>query len=130
MPKYESWSHGAAVRKAGRQSPVVDDAPKTRGVPNNRKTKIWCKGKVGVEHKMAVSTYVLLKGWDARGCGTLGHAFKGWLIRYCSVCGKELENYMPPLSGMSSTRVIPDWAVAYFAEHPDVVPESLRSRIG
>lgn len=114
MPKYESWAMGAAVRKATRQTPV-DDAPRTRGVPNKRDTKRWCRGKVGVEHKLAVKTYRELKG-------TGGMAFQGWLVRYCSGCGKEIEQFVPPWRGSASSKPIPKWAEEYFEAHPDERP--------
>ncbi len=110
---------GAAVRKATRQSPI-DDTPRTRGVPNKRNTKLWCKGKVGVEHKPAVKTWFELKNWQ--GAPT---TWKGWLVLYCSECGKELQSYVPPFDNypLRKPHVVPDWAAKHFAEHPEDAPE-------
>jgi hypothetical protein len=118
MPKFESWREGAAVRKATRQA-RPDDAPKTRGVPNRRNTKLWCRGKVGVKHVVKVGTYSDLKNWNGRaGSVNLSDAFHGWLVQYCSECGKELQRYVPPFSSHYA-KPIPDWAEAYLVEHPE-----------
>ncbi len=113
MPKYESWQMGAAVRKAIRQAPVVSDAPATRSVPNSRKTKKWCRGKAGVEHVLNVKTHRELKNWVA-GSDIL----KGWLVCYCSKCGKEIESYIPPINSRTA-KPVPDWAAEYFRANPE-----------
>lgn len=109
---------GVAVRKAARQT-LVDDAPKTRSVPNRRNTRRWCKGKVGAEHKSVVGTWRALKHTGGRDFhGTLFH---GGLIRYCSECGKEIETFLPM---RGSSRPTPDWAEAFYVLHPEERPET------
>ncbi len=122
MPKYSTWREGAAARKDARHT-TPDDAPKTRGVPNKRNTKRWCKGKVGVEHKPAVKTYRELKNWQGIGDGQWGsNIFQGWLVRYCTECGKEIDHFYPQPSGHPVPKPTPEWAEEYFKDHPDDRP--------
>jgi hypothetical protein len=105
---------GVAVRKAARQT-LVDDAPKTRSVPNKRNTKLWCKGKVGVEHKPVVGTWRAAKNWSGP------NIFHGGLIQYCSECGKEIAQFLPM---RGSARPTPEWAEAFYVLHPEERPET------
>jgi hypothetical protein len=125
MAKYSSWREGAVAVKAARQAPVVDDAPATRHVPNKRDTKRWCKGKVGREHKPAVKTYSELKNWQGiKGMAT--DIWQGWVVQYCTECGKELDHYSPPWGNVALYRKPPPpppaWAEEYFADHPEARP--------
>jgi hypothetical protein len=84
--------------------------PEVSGAPRKRKdTRRWCKGKVGVEHALAVR--------DARDMGKL--RFSMTLIRFCTKCGKEIETWWRPRSyvgvnGVERTigprKPMPDWA--------------------
>jgi hypothetical protein len=111
----------SAARKAIRQS-LNSDVSRTRSIPNTRDTKQWCKGKIGVEHKLAVKTYLDLKNWTSPG-------FEGWLVRYCATCGKELATYAPPwrtmvplpqMSRRYQPKPMPEWASEFFDAHPEI----------
>jgi hypothetical protein len=77
-----------------------------------KKTKRWCRGKVGVEHKPVVSNYAAL--------GKLAWlpGAERWLVLYCSACGKELDSYTPPHEDRPtfiSKRRPPPWASKHLA---------------
>ena len=96
------------AHKIERQAPVVDDAPRTRGVPNKRDTKRWCKGKVGVEHKLTVAT----RSMPGKDHG-LPESFKNWLVRYCTTCGKEIAWYYPMGRAKKNP---PEWVLEFRAK--------------
>jgi hypothetical protein len=102
MGRSTTWKEGAALRRDARHT-AVNDSPRGRSIPNKRDTKKWCRGKPGVEHKPEVMTYAESKRMDMSG---FGRQFQGWLIRYCSVCGKELAHWF----GRGDP---PDWATAF-----------------
>jgi hypothetical protein len=99
-----SWREGANARREKRQT-AGSDAHATRGVPNKRDTKRWCKGKVGVDHKLVVKTRA-----DIGKDHGLPTSFKDWLIRHCEICGKEVAWWFP-MGGMK--REPPEWVVEY-----------------
>ena len=105
----KSWKEGAVARRDARHT-SVPDAPRTRSIPNRRDTKRWCKGKIGVEHVLAIKSYRDLKGDDSP------QVFSGWLVRYCSVCGKETDLYMPPWPSTRKQKPAPGWVTEFFAE--------------
>jgi len=65
---------------------VVRDARHTHNGPNepahrsSKDKKRWCRGKVGVQHKLVVTL-------DSGG------RFFPRLVRHCSVCGKQFDTY-------------------------------------
>ena len=114
MPKFASWQQGTAARKVVRQV-RASDAHGTRNIPNGRKTRRFCRGKEGLEHKPAVTTYGATKmaRWGVA-------SFDRWLLQYCTVCGKELASYSPPAAAPG--RVVPpppEWVLPYLALHPE-----------
>src|ERR1035441_9105269 len=121
MGKVSSWREATVVRKVARQAPAPE-APKTRGVPNKRDTKRWGRGSVNVAHKPAVKTYAELKHWQGLK-GLAQNIWQGWLVRYCSECGKELEHYTPPWGDVAAylkpPPPPPEWAEDYFQAHPE-----------
>ena len=74
-----------------------DEIPRPR---SSRKTRKWCKGKVGVEHTPKCFDYQAIKRW----CGGRVR-LDGWKILVCTTCGKELETYFPRRGDK------PDWVV-------------------
>lgn len=116
---------GAAARRDSRHT-LGSDAAKTRSNPNKRDTKRWCKGKVGIEHKPAVKTYAEIKNWQGIKGLAKGDIWQGWLVQYCSTCGKELDHYVPPFGDVALYRKPPppppEWAEAFFADHPETRP--------
>jgi hypothetical protein len=121
MAKASSWRERANAVKIARQAPAPE-APKTRGLGNKRDTKRWCKGKVGVKHMPAVKTYAELKNWKGLK-GLAPNIWQGWLVQYCSECGKELDHYVPPWGDVAVYRKPPPpppaWAEEFFQAHPD-----------
>jgi len=99
------WNERARIRRNVRQAPAESDVPKAHG---NRDTRRWCRGKVGVEHKLVVASR------DQLGKGYGAPVFEPWLVRYCATCGKEFDSY----SSMSfaGKREPPEWAATYLAE--------------
>ena len=105
MAAGSSWRERANVRRSERQTAVPDDH-KTRGV-SKRDTKRWCKGKVGVEHKLVVKPRSEIAGKAHYQILTTSEK---WLIRYCESCGKEVA-WWYPMGGMK--REPPAWVVEY-----------------
>jgi hypothetical protein len=95
-------------------------------VPNKRDTKRWCKGKVGVEHKPAVKTFSEIKNWQGFGDRKATDLWQGWLVQYCTGCGKELDHYTPPYGDVAKYRKPPPpppaWATEFFEAHPETRP--------
>jgi hypothetical protein len=109
MPKFSSWREGSAARRVERQAPAAKDVPKTRGT---RDTKRWCRGRLGVEHRAVVKTRSEL-GKDTWSRDHLKPLRRQWLIRFCTVCGKEIDHYYP--FGTMIDRP-PPWALEFIAE--------------
>ncbi len=79
-----------------------DEVPKHR---NSRKTRRWCKGKVGVEHKPKCVDYQAVKRWAGAHV-----ALKDWKLLICTVCGKELDTWSPAPTNWGFTwDKKPDW---------------------
>lgn len=79
-------SGGVRVRDARHvhNGPDICDKP---AAP--KRTRLWCRGKIGREHRLVVG--------DEKSLGKAAYSFsKGTLVRYCAVCGKELERWSPP----------------------------------
>jgi hypothetical protein len=88
--------------------------PLEREVPRSpsltvKKTKRWCRGKVGVEHKLVVSNYA-----DLGKLSWLSQA-REWLVLYCSTCGKELDSYTPLPPYILKPSPVPPWAAEHLA---------------
>lgn len=86
--------------------PVREDKP----IPAKKNKKRWCKGKVGVEHRLKCYTYPELKGSNR---GRNQPYRDGWYILACTVCGKEMDHYFPwPESwGLCQKEPKPGWVV-------------------
>jgi hypothetical protein len=87
-----SWkARGVRVRDARH----THNGPDVTGaVTKGKNTKRWCRGKVGVEHKLVVAVM--------RRCTLFAS-----LVRYCSECGKEFGSYSRHVWSRSHR---PDWA--------------------
>lgn len=85
MPKFDSWKEGSVARRNERQA-----KPQVRARPQRAKkdTRRWCRGKEGVEHKLVTMKFDLVAKF-----GVKGGIFKDWLLRFCTVCGKEVAHY-------------------------------------
>lgn len=77
MRSYESnkgtwnWSTAAVRHRFERQRRDVPEVPRHR---NGKDTRRWCRGKVGVEHKVQAAE------------------IHSWLtVHRCTVCGKHVE---------------------------------------
>lgn len=108
MPKFSSWREGSAARRDTRQAPAPLTA-NTRSVPNKRDTKRWCKGKVGVEHKLVVKTRRELGKEHYRSPDKMPS-----LCRYCEACGREFDWYHPWFK--ADRQNPPQWVVEYRAQ--------------
>jgi hypothetical protein len=111
-----------AAYKTERQAPASEEN-RSRSQSNARNTKDWCRGKEGTPHTLKVDTYSNLKKcWSGRV------TFHGWLIQFCSTCGKELETYIPPFRfTASNTKPIPEWARDFFLTNPKEKPENVKT---
>src|SRR5271165_5583339 len=76
------WKESANKRKDKRHTKDSDEH-KTTTQSNKRNTKKWCKGKVGVEHKLECRNYNEVKNTDRP-------YLDSWRVLMCSVCGKEM----------------------------------------
>lgn len=91
-----------------------------------KKTKRWCRGKVGIEHKPVVSNYAAI--------GKLAWlpGAELWLVLYCSACGKELDSYTPSHEdhpAFIKRRPLPSWASKHLAsKSAQVYEESAEAR--
>ncbi len=82
--------------------PEGDTVPnKSFQLKKKKNTKLWCKGKEGVEHKLKCYPYkAILSFADS--------IFKDWRVLACEVCGKEVDNYSPT---SWSKKQKPDWVI-------------------
>ena len=79
---------------------LAPDVPAHRSRKNTRK---WCRGKVGVEHQLAVETRFRY-GWEPRPCHWYPWAESNWgcyHVQRCTACRKILHELR--------NRECPDW---------------------
>ncbi len=72
---------------------------------SSKDTKTWCRGKVGRAHKLIVRDRHSL-GKDYRGAWG-----KDWLVRYCTVCGREVAWYFPVYVMGIKPQIVPQWVI-------------------
>jgi hypothetical protein len=99
------WNERALARRNARQAPAVSEVTPVRSTKNTRK---FCRGKVGVEHKLVVSD----RGSIGKGIQVQDFD-KKWLVRYCSACGKETDWWYP--MGILR-REPPAWVIEHLRE--------------
>jgi len=69
-----------------------------------------------------------VKNWRGVGSWGVSDSFRGWLVQYCSECGRDLASYSPPHRDWpyppGGRKPVPEWAEAYYAAHPEarVIP--------
>lgn len=112
----ESYKKQAANRRDERNAKGTITAPGG----SSRSTRRWCKGKIGQAHTLTVTLFSALKRASYTSAATM---YKGWLVRYCTTCGKEVDRYYP-MPGWPKRRPAPEWAFAYYIEHPEHTPEA------
>jgi hypothetical protein len=97
------WKSGAAKRRDTRATKTPDAIVNVKG--KTKKTKRWCKGKVGVEHKPECMLYKSVMTHDEV------NIFKDWRQLVCSLCGKRLDWWapLPKEWRMESKKPKPAW---------------------
>jgi len=96
------WGQRALDRRNARQAPAENEVPPPR---SSKSTKLFCRGKPGVPHKLVVSS----RRGIGKGIGVSDFDDK-WLVRYCSDCGKEVD-WWYPMGPMK--REPPEWVVEH-----------------
>lgn len=91
-----SWKKSAADRRDARNTKSPEAS---KPVPSKKDTKRWCKGKVGVEHKLECRDYVATKNAP--------EYLNRWKLLICTACGKELERWAP--FGRRANNPPPEW---------------------
>jgi hypothetical protein len=100
------WKEGANKRRDARHTKAPDEPGKGNPKATKKKdTKRWCRGKVGVEHKLKCMDYSEVHHQKPDSIGSWG---KGWKILACTVCGKELERWYPMGMGRGKNPK-PEW---------------------
>lgn len=91
--------------------PLARDVRKTDARPaavTGKKTKRWCRGKIGVEHVVAVMR------------SSVGYAKANeppfMYTRYCTACGKNIASFFD-FSFAGKKLEPPEWVVAYKKEN-------------
>lgn len=85
---------GASKRRDVRNVKDAEEVPKVDGA--KKKTRKWCKGKVGVEHTLVCRNYVDVKYGGSYVIGdNVTSLYQDWKLLMCSTCGKELEFWYP-----------------------------------
>lgn len=97
----ESWKGRAAQRRDARATKAPDASAPHRSSKN---TKKWCRGKVGVAHKLKCADYDTLKQSVYRVTSSMSSK---WKVLYCTECGKELDHWYP--FGNRTDNPPPDW---------------------
>lgn len=94
------WKAGAAKRRDIRATKTPDAIVNVKG--KTKKTKRWCKGKTGVEHKPVCMLYKSVLTHD--------EIFKDWRQLVCSVCIKRLDWWAPSFANARmSKKPKPAW---------------------
>jgi len=80
------WKAGAAKRRDTRATKTPDAIVNVKG--KTKKTRRWCKGKAGIEHKPECMPYKPMVMNSV-------NIFEEWRELVCSVCGKRLASWSP-----------------------------------
>jgi hypothetical protein len=97
----KTWQQKSADRRDERATKAPEKPTKYR---SSKKTRTWCKGKVGVEHQRKCVPYDDVK---ARIFTTDTSA--KWRVLVCTACGKELALWCPFNIRGREPKKVPDW---------------------
>jgi ribosomal protein S25 len=95
------WKKAASDRRDERHIKDEKEVPKHSSKKN---TKKWCRGKVGVEHKLECKKYN-----DVKNMSIIAQYYINARILICTVCGKELDAYLPHSNIFFKSKPKPEW---------------------
>lgn len=105
------WKQGATKRRDVRQA---KDTIRLRPERSSKNRRAWCRGKKGVPHQPEARRWDDVKGTRSYPNGRTFKHPKWWIL-VCTVCGKELEFYMP-------------WSHMIMVQKPDGTLEPMKEK--